>query len=275
MKMAKPPGSEQRFVLLGSGRGLFQKPLPARVSICHDRSELEVFLRNGPKAVTLVSFNRTFTDILLERVVHMRVDLGASHLLTLTPPRLESIPALLRLFHPVFGLIDEFRWLPRSELIAVITRDDSSDRFIGGSVDLKAKALALLRGNLEMVVAPFSLFEASGDGVKPDFTKLGFTDHGRTVVLGDYQAASDAILYGLDPEYRRQLNKQRRQTERTFGASLMRLRKQRRLRRSDFSPISSKEVARIERNEVAKPHERTLRIIARRLGAPPEELGSY
>ena len=79
----------------------------------------------------------------------------------------------------------------------------------------------------------------------------------------------------LDPVYRRKLNKQRRQTERSYGASLMRLRKQRRLKRSDFGPISSKEIARIERNEIEKPHLKTLEAIACRLGVCPEEIGSY
>lgn len=109
----------------------------------------------------------------------------------------------------------------------------------------------------------------------PDFTRLRLTDHGRTVALGDYEAAADAILYELDPDYRRRLKKQRRQGERTFGASLMRLRKQRRLKRSDFAPISPKEIARIERNEVEKPHARTLETIADRLGIRPEEIDSY
>jgi hypothetical protein len=72
----------------------------------------------------------------------------------------------------------------------------------------------------------------------------------------------------------RRLNQERRQTERSFGASLRRLRKQRRLRRDDFSPVSSKEIARIERNEVGKPHSRTMRVIADRLGVRPEEIES-
>jgi transcriptional regulator with XRE-family HTH domain len=55
----------------------------------------------------------------------------------------------------------------------------------------------------------------------------------------------------------------------------MRLRKQRRTKRSDFAPISSKEIARIERNEVEKPHAKTLGIIAGRLGVRPEEIESY
>lgn len=106
------------------------------------------------------------------------------------------------------------------------------------------------------------------------FARLRLTDHGRTVVLGDYEASADAILCELDPSYRRRLRKQRRQDERTFGASLMRLRKQRRLKRSDFAPISAKEIARIERNEVSKPHARTLETVADRLGVRPEDIES-
>ncbi len=51
-----------------------------------------------------VSFTRDFTDILLKHAVGSRADLRGSHLVTLTPPRAESIPALLGLFYPAFGL---------------------------------------------------------------------------------------------------------------------------------------------------------------------------
>lgn len=50
--------------------------------------------------------------------------------------------------------------------------------------------------------------------------RLGLTDYGRTVALGDYEASADAILYELDPVYRRSVKKLRRQSEKTFGASL-------------------------------------------------------
>ena len=265
----------QRFVFLGSQKGLFKEPLPPHVSVCHDRSEVEAAVTSPTKRVTWISFTRNFTDMLLEKAVDTRADLRGSHLITLTPPRSESISALLGLFHPVFGLVEGFQWLPKEELVEVITRDDASDRFIGGSVDPKAKTLTLLRGDIEAVVAPFAIFQKSGDGTAPDFTRLQLTDYGRTVALGDYEASADAILYELDPAYRRRLKKQRRQSERTFGASLMRLRKQRRLKRSDFAPISSKEIARIERNEVEKPHAKTLEAIADRLGVRPEEIDGY
>jgi hypothetical protein len=266
---------EHRFIFLGSQKGLLEEPLPPRVFVCRDRSEVDAAVSRSTKHVTWVSFTRQWTDALLERVVDLRADLRGSHLITLTPPRAESIPTLVGLFHPVFGLVEGFQWLPKKELIEVITRDDASERFIGGSVDPRAKTLTLLRGDIEVVVAPFAIFAKSGDGTAPDFTRLRLTDYGRTVALGNYEASADAILYELDPDYRRRLEKQRRQSELTFGASLMRLRKQRRLKRSDFAPISSKEIARIERNEVGKPHAKTLEAIAGRLGIRPEEIESY
>jgi hypothetical protein len=267
--------TEPRFILLGSRKGLFREPLPPRISICHDRSEVEAAVSRPTKSTTWISFSRNLTDILLEKAVNVHADLRGSHLIMLTPPRSESIPALLGLFHPVFGLVEGFQWLPKEELVEAIVRRDATGRLIGGSVDLKAKTLTLLRGDITAMVAPFSIFPRSGDGTAPDFTKLRLRDYGRTVALGSYEASADAILYELDPDYRRRLKKQRRQSERTFGASLMRLRKQRRVKRGDFAPISSKEIARIERNEVKEPHAKTLEVIADRLGVRAEEIESY
>lgn len=273
--MAIAHDSEQRFILLGSEAGLFKGSLPPRISICHDRSEVEAAVRGPAGSATWISFTRHFTDILLEKAVDARVDLRGSHLITLTPPRAESISALLGLFHPVFGLVEGFQWLRKDEMLQAIVSDDASDRFIGGTVDLKAKTLTLLRGDITALVTPFSVFARSGDGTAPVFVRFSLSDYGRTIALGDYEASADAILYELDPLYRRRLRKERRQSERTFGASLMRLRKQRRLKRTDFAPISSKEIARLERNEVVKPHAQTLKVIAAKLGVRPEEIGTY
>ena len=266
---------EQQFVFLGSQKGLFNGAMPPGVSICSDRAGVEAALTGMAKAVTWISFSRGFTDLLLDEVVGRRADLKGSHLITLMPPRAESISALVGLFHPVFGLVEGFHWLPEEEMVEAITREDASDRFVGGSVDHQAKTLTLLRGDITAMVAPFSLFPNSGDGTSADFDRLELTDYGRTITFGDYEASSDAILYELDPVYRRKLNKQRRQSERSFGASLMRLRKQRRLKRSDFVPVSAKEIARLERNEVETPHAKTLMTIASRLGVEVEEIGGY
>src|SRR5271166_3556478 len=205
--------TRRRFVFLGSQKGLFKGALPPRVSVCHDRSEVEAAVTRPTQRVTWITFTRNFTDILLEKAIDARADLRGSHLITLTPPRSESIPALLGLFHPVFGLGEGFQWLPKEELVEAITRDDASERFIGGSVDLKAKTLTLLRGDITSVVAPFSIFARSGDGIEPDFSRLGLTDYGSTICLGDYESSADAILYELAPDYRRRLRKRRRQSD--------------------------------------------------------------
>src|SRR5271170_8230515 len=89
-----------RFVFLGSQKGLFKEPLPPHVPVSHDRFEVEAAVTNPTKRVTWISFTRNFTDILLEKAVNTRADLRGSHLITLTPPRSESISALLGLFHP-------------------------------------------------------------------------------------------------------------------------------------------------------------------------------
>jgi hypothetical protein len=61
----------------------------------------------------------------------------------------------------------------------------------------------------------------------------------------------------------------------SFGGSLRRLRLQKGISRSDFAPLSSKTIARVERGEVEVPHGDTLEAIARRLGVPAAEIGSY
>jgi hypothetical protein len=267
--------TEQKLVFLGSRKGLFREPLAPHVSVCHDRHDVEAAIANPTKRMTWISFSRDFTDILLEKAIESRADFRGSRLITLAPPRSESIAALVGLFQPVFGLVEGFRWLPKRELVEALSYVDSADRFIGGSVDAKARAVTLLRGDVKAVVVPFGVFRESRDGTAPDFTRLRLTDYGRTVALGEYEAAADAILYEVDSGYRRRLKKQRRQSARTFGASLTRLRKQRGLKRNDFAPVSSKEIARIERDEIGKPHRKTLETIAHRLGVLAEEIDSY
>ena len=246
--MEKAANSKKRFVFVGStAKGLLARSLPSSVWVCHDRSDLEAAVAHATKRMTWVSFTRSSTDLLLDRTVDAGVIGGqfGSRLITLTPPRAESVPALLGLFHPVFGLGGESRWLRPAELVAAITADDSADRFIGGSVDLKAKTVALVRGDITAVVAPFRLFGRSGDRRRPTFRGSNWRIMGGRSRCWRSEASADAVLYELDPQYRHRLNRERREQEQTFGAALFRLRKQRRLKRTDFLPISAKEIARI------------------------------
>jgi len=196
-------------------------------------------------------------------------------LLTLEPPRTESVPSLSGLFERVVGASPGYSWLPVTELMTVVSGTDASDRFIGGAADRQNRTLALVRGNLATLVVPFSYFTVSGDGTKPDFDNPSFADYGLTVALGAYEASADGILYEFDAAYRHKLKKERRRNERTFGAALRRLRLQRGLKQGDFDPLTAKTIARIERSEVEKPHGRTLRTIAERLEVDAGQIESY
>ena len=126
------------------------------------------------------------------------------------------------------------------------------------------------------LTVPFSAFEKSGDGTRPDFNELSVIDCGQTVQLGDYEAAVDAILYEYDPEYRRRITKQRLREDQSFGASLRRLRKQRGLRREDFEPdLSAKTLARIEQGKVKRIHNKTFNALAKRLSVEPEDIETF
>ena len=122
---------------------------------------------------------------------------------------------------------------------------------------------------------PVASFRTRPGGPKPDLHRLAVTDFGQTVCLGEYEAATDAILYEFDGAYRRRAK--RRELERDFslGGALRRLRLQKGLQRTDFRGLTPKEIARIERGEVKKPHARTVAILAKRLGVPAKQLATY
>jgi hypothetical protein len=194
----------------------------------------------------------------------------------LQPPRAESVPALHVFFRRVAGQVEAFKWLPSDELAEVLLAppDESRDLFIGGSYDPDSQTLTLTRGDLEPLVVPMSLFHPSGTA-QPDPSRLAVTEYGQTIQLGEYEAAADAILYEVDPDYRRRLRARRRKEETGFGASLRRLRIQRQLKRTDFRGLSAKTIARIERGETDKPHGRTLTRLARTLGVEPEDIENW
>ena len=196
-------------------------------------------------------------------------------LLTLHPPRTESIQPLDDLFDPFVWSTGDFRFLPLAELAEVLADERRGDLFIGGYADPQMQTLTLVRGDLRRLSLPVSIFPPSGTGEKPDPIRLEFTDCGNTVKLGNYEAAADAILYETDPEYRSRLSAKRRAEDKTFGACLRRLRLQRCLRQSDFGGVTAKTITRIERGNTEAPHGHTLTAIASRLQVEPSEIMSY
>lgn len=261
-----------RYILVGSGARL-QGPLPKGVERWRV-ADLPRRLREAKPRTVFISYGRGSTDAILKARLKELGRPRFAQLLAIEPPRMESVPSLLGTFDLVLGLGSSYRWLPPRELVTVLSSEHARDRFIGGAIDPEAATVTLVRGDGETMVFPFSFFEPSGSGVEPDFDRLAFDDHGRTVVLGEYEAAADGILYESDAGYRRRLRELMSEAERGFGPSLRRLRIQKRLRREDFAPLPAKTIAHIERG-AAPPPKPTLERIARRLGVPPEDIETY
>src|SRR5688572_25574141 len=114
--------------------------------------------------------------------------------------------------------------LAGNELGEALSAAHREELFIGGAVDHASEIVTLWRGNLESLGVPFSAFPPAGDGTVIDFGKFSVIDSGQTVRFGEYEAATEAILYEYDPVYRRRKAKQRRESEQTLGASIRRLR---------------------------------------------------
>lgn len=164
--------------------------------------------------------------------------------------------------------------LRSEELAEALTAANRGDLFVAGVVNATARAVVLFRGTLEPVVVPFDWFtRASADA--PDFAAFALADHGQTVCFGEYEASADAVLYDLDAGYRKRAKARELAHDDSFGACVRRLRLSKGVRRGDFPGITEKEVARIERGEVKRPHRATLEAIAARLGVEPSEITRY
>lgn len=239
------------------------------------RNACKWFLESGIDSLWL-SYDEHIMDAALKNVwLHRKGPIGTFGMLILFyTPHVEDVPMLTSSFKRLAFFADDAS-LPREELGEVLAAKNKADLFIGGTVSKETETITLRRGNLDSLVVPFSAFEPSGDGVTPDFSKFSVTDFGHTVRLGTYEAASDALLYEFDPEYRRRKAKERLESEKSFGCSLRRLRKQRAIKRTDFSPLTEKTIARIEQGLVDRPRGNTLEVISKRLGVSADEIESY
>jgi DNA-binding Xre family transcriptional regulator len=235
--------------------------------------DLRDSIAHASKDSMWISYASDLTDALVKRAFSAPATLGMGvfvHALDM-----KMIPVLSSLFRRIAFAVDD-GFIPAEELAEVLNADNRANLLIGGFANEATQTITLWRGNLESLTVPFSAFEKSGAGTEPDFRAFSVTDCGQTVKLGGYEAAVDAILYEYDPEFRRAISKKRLQEDRTFGAALRRLRKQRGLRREDFEPdVAAKTVARIEQGKVTRIQKTTLEALAKHLAVEPEEIGSF
>ena len=189
-----------------------------------------------------------------------------------TETRLELLSVYFRsIVTPVKGI----KLLDPEELADVLDADQPEDYFIGGLVDFEDESLILYKGDLEPMVVPFAWFRTTPQGLEPDFNQFEVIDCGQTIGLGEYEAATDAILYEFSKDARKRMKSCALQSDDSLGAAIRRLRLQRGLSLKDFPNVSEKTLGRIERGEVKSPHSQTIANIASHLGVSPEALASY
>lgn len=102
------------------------------------------------------------------------------------------------------GNVTALSFLPHSKLIEVKLLPDNQRKgmIVAAFIDLVLDEMVVYNGNEKEFVIPLSFFKPSGNGIVPDFNALEIIDYGHTVKLGEYEAASSAILYEVDPEYK-------------------------------------------------------------------------
>jgi len=201
--------------------------------------------------------------------------MGDQRLLSLERASGDRHGLLHALFRFVVSVDEGARLLPTDELAEALSSANRADLFIGAAVAPADAAVILYRGNLEPLIVPLTWFRVRPDGPRPDLNDLAVTDFGQTVRLGAYEAATDSILYEFDNDYRRRVKKRLVESDRSLGGALRRLRLQKGLRQNDFPGVTAKEIARIERGEVKKPHQHTLAAIAKRMGVSADEISTY
>ncbi len=274
MPTVKPlPVTVSTTFLLGNSKSLSRSLTPLHPTLVGSTAATILqSLSQATKDTLWISYDPNSTEKLLRALSWPAKSLGNAMLFHAMSP--QTLPALQHCFGKyAYAMREES--LPPDELVEALLSDHRADLFIGGIVDQSSKTITLWRGHLGSLTVPFSAFETSGDGIAPDFGRFSVTDSGQTVRLGTYEAATDAILYEFDPDYRRRIAQQRQITDQSFGASLRRLRKQRGKRREDFAPISAKTIARIEQGAEYTHHKTTLHTIATILGVAPDEIATY
>ncbi|MBI2827439.1 MAG: helix-turn-helix domain-containing protein [Planctomycetia bacterium] len=261
-----------KTILLTPSKRVQQRFARLRPKTASTQAEMDSLLSHAGKETLWISADGKTMLKLLKSIHWPTKRLGRAVLLH--GSTLDTIATLGKCFDPVV-FASSGGFLPPDELTEVLVARNRNDLFIGGTVDFASETVTLWRGNLDSLVVPFAAFPPSGDRIAPDFRRFAVSDYGNTVCLGKYEAATDAILYEFDPEYRRRQSKRRLASDRSFGASVRRLRKQRGLRREDFAPLSSKTIARIEQGKVKSVRPKTLSAIAKVLTVAPEEIKTY
>lgn len=239
---------------------------------CSSASTLEQTKFDSQRDFFVISSEKALTDSFVRRISVRSRPRGRA--LLLYTPSLKALHSLTSFFRHVAFSVDS-GLLERNELFEVLASSRKGELIIGGYVDADSETITLWTGELNEVKVPFSSFQDSGTETSPDFSKFSVIDFGQTIKLGDYEASTESILYENCPNLRKALKKRMANEDTSLGGAIKRLRKQRGLVRNEFGSVSEKTVARIERGEVKNVRDKTLQVIAQKLGVSIDQLKSF
>lgn len=129
---------------------------------------------------------------------------GDQRLLALAPVDVATLTALQGLFSHVVCRPAGGHLIPPEELAGVLSDPAPGESFIGGFVHEQVRMVVLHRGDLSTMVVPLEWF-ANPHTVSPDPHDFEVVDSGHGVRLGEFEAATDAVLYDFDPVVRTKL----------------------------------------------------------------------
>lgn len=229
-------------------------------------------VRSVDANVVWIVRKESLADCVAQDVAASNVWRKTGYLLLLLDARSALLPSLEKRFRAVAFASSI---LPKEELDEVLKSPDREDRFIGGVVDEDSMTVILWRGNFDPIAVPFKAFPATANGIRPNFDKFSVIDYGQSLRFGNYESDAEAVLYEYASDFRRRLKQTRFAKEASLGASIRRLRKQKRLTRNDFGSVDPKTLARIEQGNVKTPRHSTLKEISKVLGVSQAQLSSY
>jgi len=101
------------------------------------------------------------------------------------------ISMMLSQVKPILDL-HQWKWLPEAEIDVARVREDRDRLIIGGVV--KFNTIIFMTADFSVINVPKTFFSVSGDGTRPNFSRMKITDFGHTVSFGKYEAASSHII---------------------------------------------------------------------------------
>lgn len=102
-------------------------------------------------------------------------------------------------------ILGPLKMLHPNEMREIVEAENREDYIVAGYYDYLSKQLILFRGNGESIEVPIIYFRNFDPTIKApvaDPEQLEIIDYGLTVKLGLYEAATDCILYDMDPKYK-------------------------------------------------------------------------